>query len=271
MAAAACSTSKPRKEHLRKSRDSRRRQAALLFLSNISLDGRPVQPLDHGNRDPHRRDGEFLVADIGATVAGMSTASSSSYGTFGNLPTSVSCGAVGNVSPVPRLGVITVPPVLVLPSDSFNDGTTEVFLERRGGSFSSQGNLLSPSGLLTTPLGPRKSSTLLSVQSCNSVTSESGRCRTRNLSGSPRPRPVKKVHFIKNMRQYDTQGSRKERLVQTVSQTDPWVPECSCAVEEKRSTVTMTKELGARLDCAHDHQCYNRVLPPSATDGADGE
>ncbi|KAK6308600.1 CDK5 and ABL1 enzyme substrate 2 [Coregonus clupeaformis] len=206
MAAAACSTldnntTKPRKEHLRKSRDSRRRQAALFFLSNISLDGRPVQRKDHGNRDS-----ELLGGDIGATVAGMLTVSS--YGTFANLPTSVSCGAVGNVSPVPRLGVITVPPILVLPSDSFNDGTTEVFLERRGGSFSSQGNLLSPSGLLPTPLGRRKSSTLLSVQSCNSVTSESGRSRTRNLLGSPRHRPVKKVHFIKNMRQYDTRGSR---------------------------------------------------------------
>ncbi len=32
--------------------------------------------------------------------------------------------------------------------------------------------------------------------------------RSRNPSGSPRPRSVKKVHFIKNMRQYDTRGSR---------------------------------------------------------------
>ncbi|XP_031650699.1 CDK5 and ABL1 enzyme substrate 2 [Oncorhynchus kisutch] len=210
MAAAACTTvnnaavnntTNPQKQHRRKSRDTRRRQAALFFLSNISLDGRPVQQTYHGNRDS-----ELLGGDIGATVAGMLTVSS--YGTFTNLPTSVSCGTVGNVCAVPGLGVITVPPILVLPSDSFNDGTTEVFLERRGGSFSSQGNLLSPSGLLPTPLGRRKSSTLLSVQSCNSVTSEPGRSRTRNLLGSPRHHPVKKVHFIKNMRQYDTRGSR---------------------------------------------------------------
>uniref|UniRef100_A0A4W5MLV6 Uncharacterized protein n=1 Tax=Hucho hucho TaxID=62062 RepID=A0A4W5MLV6_9TELE len=32
--------------------------------------------------------------------------------------------------------------------------------------------------------------------------------RTRNVLGSPRHRPAKKVHFIKNMRQYDTRGSR---------------------------------------------------------------
>ncbi|XP_010898656.1 CDK5 and ABL1 enzyme substrate 2 isoform X2 [Esox lucius] len=215
MAAAACSalstltnnTTKPHKEHLRKSRDSRRRQAAILFLSNISLDGRPVQPRDHGNQDHRPRDSEFPGSDIEATVAEMSTASSS-CGTFANIPTAINCGTVGNVSSVPRLGMITVPPILVVPSDSFSDETTEVFLERRGGSFSSQGNLLSPSSLLPTPLGARKSSTLLSVQSCNSVTSEPGRSRTRNLSGSPRPRTVKKVHFIKNMRQYDTRGSR---------------------------------------------------------------
>ncbi|XP_055747146.1 CDK5 and ABL1 enzyme substrate 2-like isoform X2 [Salvelinus fontinalis] len=214
MAAAACTavnntavnnTTYPQKQHRRKSRDTRRRQAALFFLSNISLDGRPVQQTYHGNRDS-----ELLGGDIGATVAGMLTVSS--YGTFTNLPTSVSCGTVGNVSAVPGLGVITVPPILVLPSDSFNDGTTEVFLERREGSFSSQGNLLSPSGLLPTPLGRRKSSTLLSVQSCNSVTSESGRSRTRNLLGSPRHRPAKKVHFIKNMRQYDTRGSSDSKL-----------------------------------------------------------
>lgn len=177
MAATACSTvnnttvnntTKPQKQHRRKSRDTRRRQAALFFLSNISLDGRPVQQTYHGNRDS-----ELLGDDIGSTVVGTLTVSS--YGTFTNLPTSVSCGAVGTFSAVPGLGVITVPPILVLPSDSFNDGTTEVFLERRGGSFSSQGNLLSPSGLHPTPLRPRKSSTVLSVQSSNSVISESGR------------------------------------------------------------------------------------------------
>ncbi|GAA6078829.1 CDK5 and ABL1 enzyme substrate 2 isoform X1 [Tachysurus ichikawai] len=32
--------------------------------------------------------------------------------------------------------------------------------------------------------------------------------RTRNLSGSHWSRSLKKVHFIKNMRQYDTRGSR---------------------------------------------------------------
>lgn len=181
MAAAACSahctlgssSSKPQKEHLRRSRDSRRRQAALLFLSNISLDGRPVvQHVNNTSQQLSHRESEFLGTDNVSTNAARLSPASSSCGTFHNLSGSVSCGAV---SSVPRLGVINVPPILVLPSDpGFNDvGTTEVFLERGRGSFSSQGNLLSPASLQPTPLGPRKSPTLLSVQSCNSVTLDS--------------------------------------------------------------------------------------------------
>ncbi|KAL8179617.1 UNVERIFIED_CONTAM: CDK5 and ABL1 enzyme substrate 2 [Gekko kuhli] len=32
--------------------------------------------------------------------------------------------------------------------------------------------------------------------------------RTKHISGSPRHKGLKKVHFIKNMRQYDTKNSR---------------------------------------------------------------
>ena len=177
MATAACSiqcassnATKSHKEHIRKTKDSRRRQAALLFLSNISLDGRPVQQnTENGILQGHRHN-DFLGTDVGARVSRLSV-ESNTYGTFANLSTSVSCSSV---SPVPRLGVLNVPPILVLPSSDSglnHVGTNEVFLERGRGSFSSQGNLLSPS-LLPTPLGPRKSSTLLSVQSCNSMTSE---------------------------------------------------------------------------------------------------
>ncbi|XP_016088611.1 CDK5 and ABL1 enzyme substrate 2-like [Sinocyclocheilus grahami] len=199
MAAAACSTQstlnpctgKLHREHLRKSKDSRRRQAALLFLTNISLDGRPVR---NNVSAAGPSDAEFQCSDIGATVSELSAVASSD----GNFP-SLS---------VPRLGLLNVPPILVLPSDSefSNAGSTELFLERERGSFSSQSNLLSPCGLQPTPLGARKSPTLLSVQSCGS--SLESRPRSRNSSGSPRPRSVKKVHFIKNMRQYDTRGSR---------------------------------------------------------------
>ncbi|KAL6482725.1 hypothetical protein MHYP_G00075970 [Metynnis hypsauchen] len=203
MAAAACSAQstlsgcpgKLHREPAKKSRESRRR-AALLFLTNISLDGRPVLQLN----DAALSGPELEASDLGS-AAGELSPTASSYGTFPSLSPSGSCGGL---SPSSALGLLTVPPILVLPSDS--DYEHEVFSERESGSFSSQGNLLSPSSLQPTPLGPRKSPTLLSVQSCGS--SLDSRPRTRNLSGSPRPRSLKKVHFIKNMRQYDTRGSR---------------------------------------------------------------
>ncbi len=161
MAAAACSTQstlnpctgKLHREHLRKSKDSRRRQAALLFLTNISLDGRPVRNCVSAAGPS---DAEFQCSDIGATVSELSAVASSDA-TFSSLS-------------VPRLGLLNVPPILVLPSDSGlnNAGSTEMFLERERGSFSSQNNLLSPCSLQPTPLGARKSPTLLSVQSCGS-------------------------------------------------------------------------------------------------------
>ncbi|XP_054465086.1 CDK5 and ABL1 enzyme substrate 2 [Anoplopoma fimbria] len=196
------------REHSRRNRENcRRRQAALLFLSNISLDGRPVQSdaLDHTDTD-------LEGAVSGSAVAEMcpELRDAGPYGTFSGLAAAVSCGNV-NPSTAPRMGHLNIPPILVLPSDTgFNDaGSAEVLLECASPGNS---NLLSPSAssasMLPSPLGPRKSSTLLSVQSCNSVSSEP-RQRTRNLSGgSPRPRHTKKIHFVKNMKQYDTRGSR---------------------------------------------------------------
>uniref|UniRef100_A0A671KHP6 CDK5 and ABL1 enzyme substrate 2-like n=1 Tax=Sinocyclocheilus anshuiensis TaxID=1608454 RepID=A0A671KHP6_9TELE len=169
MAAAACSTQstlnpctgKLHREHLRKSKDSRRRQAALLFLTNISLDGRPVR---NNVSAAGPSDAEFQCSDNGATVSELSAAASSD-GTFSSLF-------------VPRLGLLNVPPILVLPSDSgFSNAGSETKYERLKD---------------------------FNLMFCPSVFV----LRSRNPSGSPRPRSVKKVHFIKNMRQYDTRGSR---------------------------------------------------------------
>ncbi|XP_061591103.1 LOW QUALITY PROTEIN: CDK5 and ABL1 enzyme substrate 2 [Cololabis saira] len=216
--ATVCSSKKTHgnKEYNRRYREnSRRRQAALLFLNNISLDGRPVHlsSAESGGRDADC-DGANSGSAAAAGDAGAEPRLITSYGTFSGLSASVSCG---NVIPAPASKTgLAVPPILVLPADAgFRDaGSAELLLGYRRGSFPSPGSshLLSPSpsssSLLPSPLGPRKSSTLLSVQSCSSVSSEA-RHRTRNLSGgSPRPRQTKKIHFIKNMKQYDTRGSR---------------------------------------------------------------
>nr|XP_020512740.1 CDK5 and ABL1 enzyme substrate 2-like [Labrus bergylta] len=217
------------REHSRRNREnSRRRQAALLFLSNISLDGRPVlgNPVDTvGNR--YHREADTGGADpCCASAASPDPGNNNSYGTFSHLAVTGSSGTVNPATAV-RMGLLNIPPILVLPSDTgYNDvGSADLLLDCRRASSPLPGNsnLLSPSptptnsnqlspspsnnSLLPSPLGPRKSSTLLSVQSCNSVSSEP-RQRTRNLSGgSPRPRHTKKINF-KNMKQCDMRGSR---------------------------------------------------------------
>lgn len=157
----------PREQSRRSRENSRRRQAALLFLTNISLDGRPLTSVSAvGEGGHHRKDAEL---DPGSAAG----PASSTYGTFS---ASASCGSTSRSA----TGLLTVPPILVLPSDAGfpETGSAEVLLGCRRGSFPSSvnSNLLSASpsntSLLPSPLGPRKSSTLLSVQSCNSVSSE---------------------------------------------------------------------------------------------------
>ncbi|MGH0176136.1 UNVERIFIED_CONTAM: hypothetical protein FKN15_011330 [Acipenser sinensis] len=210
MATAACSShsalnnsSKPLKDRQRKSRDSRRRQAALSFLNNISLDGRPIYHLSNGNYNHKNREAEIQDKEVGA--------SATSYGTV--LPAALS-GA--SATQAPRSGVVNGPPILVLPSNSEVNSVfgSEVFLEGSGvGPLTQQGTflLLSPSGLPQTPLLGNcctKPPTLLSVQNCNTLNLDTQKHRSRNWSGPLHPRGVKKVHFIKNMRQYDTKNSR---------------------------------------------------------------
>uniref|UniRef100_A0A672MGG7 Cdk5 and Abl enzyme substrate 2 n=1 Tax=Sinocyclocheilus grahami TaxID=75366 RepID=A0A672MGG7_SINGR len=121
-------TGKLHREHLRKSKDSRRRQAALFFLTNISLDGRPVRN---------------NVSAAGPTIGGL-------Y--------SFDCTSPPN----PR-------PPFTLKRNDEGKNVCHVL------------PMFCPSVFVL---------------------------RSRNPSGSPRPRSMKKVHFIKNMRQYDTRGSR---------------------------------------------------------------
>uniref|UniRef100_A0A8C2EMK0 CDK5 and ABL1 enzyme substrate 2-like n=1 Tax=Cyprinus carpio TaxID=7962 RepID=A0A8C2EMK0_CYPCA len=209
MAAAACgprgcprtNSVKPHKEHLRKSRDSRRRQAALLFLTNISLDGRPVYNLTNGLVGP--REAESRCVEVGASaVTGPPHSTTSSYGTF----TQVSSISGGAATPLPRTN--TYPAPLSPPPAFNNQGSCDVFTEDgRTDPLSVQGPPRSPT---SGPLNPFSGSSNVKSPSQfpASTPVPDPRQRTRNLSGSPGPKVSKKVHFIKNMRQYDTRGSR---------------------------------------------------------------
>ncbi|XP_076598262.1 CDK5 and ABL1 enzyme substrate 2 isoform X1 [Chaetodon auriga] len=220
MATAVCGlqstgrTSKPSKtqrEYRRKVKDSKRRQAALLFLSNISLDGRPQVQLNDGNTGQNaaeeqrlrERDGSAAVVPLPADsqvpvpqVTEPATAGSDSSSSFPGVlsptrPSLVMSPGLAGVSAV---------------------GANEVFLE--GGSAAETLTPDTPLSPVTTGHQPcsrvRSMPAALSpVPAANSLDS---RQRLRNVSGSPGPKVPKKVHFIKSMRQYDTRGCSDPKL-----------------------------------------------------------
>uniref|UniRef100_H2MJ23 Cdk5 and Abl enzyme substrate 2a n=2 Tax=Oryzias latipes TaxID=8090 RepID=H2MJ23_ORYLA len=218
MATAVCglqsngNSSKPTKTHReqrRKVKDSKRRQAALLFLSNISLDGRPQsQPTteNHAEQtDKVAEESRLEDREGGAAAIPLPTDCQGPV-TQVTDPPAVSCGSSssfpGVLSPI-RPSLVTSPG----PSSASSVGPNEVFLEG-GGALET----LTPD----TPLSPvvvhqpctRAKSGPAAVSPVPANNSVESRQRLRNISGSPGPKVPKKVHFIKSMRQYDTRGCR---------------------------------------------------------------
>ncbi|XP_041655300.1 CDK5 and ABL1 enzyme substrate 2-like [Cheilinus undulatus] len=200
-------SAKLHRDQRRKAKDSRRRQAALLFLTNISLDGRPPCQLSNGNTD--QKAGEELRLgdrDGGATVVPLPAVSQRSVSQVTDTT------AAGSSSSSSFQGVIspTRPSLVMSPGTAGTSavGANEVFLE--GGSVAETPTLDTP--LSPVPAGHQQCSRVRSTPTALSPVpagnSLDSRQRLRNVSGSPGPKVPKKVHFIKSMRQYDTRGCR---------------------------------------------------------------
>ncbi|CAL1606493.1 unnamed protein product [Knipowitschia caucasica] len=207
MAAAVCGPHYPGKapkaprapktlEQRRKARDSRRRQAALSFLTNISLDGRP-------------QDAAGALRDSGSSEPVCSPAASGANSTELCATSSSSASSVSGLTAPPRASLLLSPapagPALTV-------GANEVFLESECVLPEVSLNPMSPvsavslgqtslSRVKTSALSPTPGSSVLDAHR-----------RSRNVSGSPGPKVPKKVHFIKSIRQYDTRGCSETKV-----------------------------------------------------------
>ncbi|KAG7455325.1 hypothetical protein MATL_G00255300 [Megalops atlanticus] len=226
-------------EHTRKRIDPRRRQAALSFLSNISLDGRPVQDDgdNQGDEDGsvEARTRQSLVsAERAVYSAGAAAAATAAQalaaanqalmfnarGSFGISPLAApvcanpegdafACGVHAGQSvfssPFPA-----VPPATRGRLQTYTQGILPVTFSRQA----SQNYCCLESGQIgNAALELQRSRRRLisqrsSLETLEDIEENAPLRRCRTLSGSPRPKSFKKVHFIKNMRQHDTRNGR---------------------------------------------------------------
>ncbi|XP_069383612.1 CDK5 and ABL1 enzyme substrate 2-like isoform X2 [Paralichthys olivaceus] len=219
---AAGSGTKPARtyrEHRRKAKDSRRRQAALLFLNNISLDGRPQGVSDDGSTEqrdateelrPGDRDGAASVLSPPPPPTPPPPPSPSPPNVQGASAQVTEPSGSGSSSSVPGVDTPTGPSLVMSPGPATTVGANEVFLDG-----------VNVSETPDTPLSPvptghlpcsRAKSTPAALSPVPAGTCPESRQRLRNVSGSPGPKAPKKVHFIKSMRQYDTRGCSDTKM-----------------------------------------------------------
>ncbi|XP_053106594.1 CDK5 and ABL1 enzyme substrate 2 [Hemicordylus capensis] len=207
--------------------DSRRRQAALFFLNNISLDGRPPclaagkQQLQQPPPPPPRPRSsssssaeqqpqlqEDAAADAGPRLLmplngpppGLllpPVAAAAAAAAAAELDPARGLGAAAAAALLPQLllGSPLCPvPATPVPASAVSPAALAGVLV---GAANKPG--IAPPGLL---------SPTQNIAGAGGFPLEVQRQRTKHISGSPRHRGLKKIHFIKNMRQYDTRNSR---------------------------------------------------------------
>ncbi|KAG7229252.1 hypothetical protein INR49_012909 [Caranx melampygus] len=237
----------PSIEHTRKRIDPRRRQAALSFLSNISLDGRPVQDdADNQNEEDSSlepRTRQSLVspersaygaagagaaattAAAAATAAAATTAAqalafanqallASSRASFGTGPAAAPAAATDTEGDAFVSSTFSSPFSAVPAStrgrlQTYTQGILPASYSRQSSqSYCLEGGQIANSAIELQRSRRRLISQRSSLETLEDIEENAPLRRCRTLSGSPRPKSFKKVHFIKNMRQHDMRNGR---------------------------------------------------------------
>uniref|UniRef100_A0A665UYL6 Cyclin N-terminal domain-containing protein n=1 Tax=Echeneis naucrates TaxID=173247 RepID=A0A665UYL6_ECHNA len=218
----------PSMEHTRKRIDPRRRQAALSFLSNISLDGRPVQD-DGDNRteedvslEPRTRlslaaSERSACGAAGSGAAGAAAAAllAGSRASFGSASAAVPSAAAADAEGDAFVSSTFSSPFSAVPASTrgrlqtYTQGILPASYSRQPSqSYCLEGGQIANSAIELQRSRRRLISQRSSLETLEDIEENAPLRRCRTLSGSPRPKSFKKIHFIKNMRQHDMRNGR---------------------------------------------------------------
>ncbi|KAM4688056.1 CDK5 and ABL1 enzyme substrate 1 isoform 1-T1 [Discoglossus pictus] len=238
-------------DHLRRQQqrmDPRRRQAALSFLTNISLDGKPLQDnVGQGDGNASIAGRTRPSADKGAMHSAILPASSmneqqcrtgwaspSGSLTFAlrkrrdNMEQDMQLKGQESIEdgeeedaflssipvPAPVGSMVTIPPLCTGSRGRLNSFTSGI-LPAAFSRSSATPTFCYPElqGVTSSAFDIQRSRRRLisqrsSLETLEDIEENAPLRRCRTLSGSPRPKNFKKIHFIKGMRQHDTRNGR---------------------------------------------------------------
>uniref|UniRef100_A0A9J7XVJ3 Cdk5 and Abl enzyme substrate 1 n=1 Tax=Cyprinus carpio carpio TaxID=630221 RepID=A0A9J7XVJ3_CYPCA len=237
-------------EHTRKRVIDPRRQAALSFLSNISLDGRPVE--DDGENQPEDEDSprtrQSLVSAVGqqalAAAASQALSSARAAGFLAGITgPNAAAAAAAAAPPPPACGAdaeedvcgsqvlqsvfsspfSAVPPATRGRLQTYTQGILPVSYSRQSSQnyCGLDGGQIANSALELQRSRRRLISQRSSLETLEDIEENAPLRRCRTLSGSPRPKSFKKVHFIKNIRQHDMRNGSRDVKAESGRQRHP--------------------------------------------------